>query len=113
MPSPSLKWLNSAISGTVASLEKPLFIGRFSAYSLTEKSGGPYEWRGKWDKSANSISHWQIEIILEDLYPASREKTFAAESKRLRSSGLRVVAIAEKLGFSKSSVWRMLKTPDE
>jgi hypothetical protein len=54
-----------------------------------------------------------MEIILDDLFPGSREKTFAAESKRLRSSGLPVVAIAEKLGFSKRSVWRMLKTPDE
>jgi hypothetical protein len=45
MPSPSLKCRNSAISSTVATLEKPHFIGRFSAYSLMEKLRGRYEWR--------------------------------------------------------------------
>jgi hypothetical protein len=70
-------------------------------------------WRGKWDKSTNTANHWEIKIILDDLYPASREKTFAAESKRLRSSGLGLAAIAKELGLSKGSVWRMLKTPDK
>jgi hypothetical protein len=84
-------------------LEKPYSIGFFaSQLSLAGEVG-----------QIREQSHWKIEIILDDLFPASREKTFAAESKRLRSSGLPVVAIAEKLGFSKSSVWRMLKTPDE
>jgi hypothetical protein len=43
MPSPSLKCRHSAISSTVATLEKPPFIGRFSAFSLMEKSGCRYE----------------------------------------------------------------------
>jgi hypothetical protein len=32
---------------------KAPFIGRFSAYTLTEKSGGPYEWRRErnWDRT--------------------------------------------------------------
>src|ERR1700732_3931565 len=51
MPSPSLKCRNSAISSTVASLEKPPFIGRFSACSLMEKSGGRHEWRREWDSN--------------------------------------------------------------
>src|SRR6267143_7267163 len=51
MPSPCPKWRNSAISSTAASLEKPPFIGRFSAYSSTEKSGGPYDWRREWDSN--------------------------------------------------------------
>jgi hypothetical protein len=71
------------------------------------------QWRGKWDKSANSISHWKIEIKLDDLFPASREKTFAAESKTLRSAGHSVAAISKELGLSKTSVWRMLKTRDK
>jgi len=53
MLSPSLKCCNSAISSTVAALEKPHFIGRFSACSLMEKSGGRYEWRRErnWDRT--------------------------------------------------------------
>jgi hypothetical protein len=50
MRSPSLKCRNSAISSTVATLEKPQFIGRFSAYELMEKLGSRYEWR--WVQSA-------------------------------------------------------------
>jgi hypothetical protein len=34
-----------AISNTVTTLETPPFIGRFSAFSLMEKSGCRYEWR--------------------------------------------------------------------
>ena len=53
MPSPSLKCRHSAISSTVATLEKPPFIGRFSAVSLIEKSGRRYEWRRErnWDRT--------------------------------------------------------------
>src|SRR6202048_4429224 len=51
MPSPSLKRRNSAISSQVATLEKPHFIGRFSAYSLMEKLRGRYEWRREWDSN--------------------------------------------------------------
>ena len=51
MPSPSLKCRHSAISSTVATLEKPHFIGRFSAYSLMEKLRGRYEWRSERDSN--------------------------------------------------------------
>jgi DNA-binding MurR/RpiR family transcriptional regulator len=70
-------------------------------------------WRGERDKPTNSTTHWKFDIILDALYPSSREKTFAAESKRLRSAGHSLLAIANKLGLSKSAVWRMLKTPDK
>jgi hypothetical protein len=42
-----------AISNTVTTLEKPPFIGRFSAFSLMEKSGCRYEWRRErnWDRT--------------------------------------------------------------
>src|SRR5713101_8242058 len=58
MPSPSRKCRNSAISSTVATLEKPHFIGRFSAYSLMEKLGGRYEWRRErnWDRTFSRYS---------------------------------------------------------
>jgi hypothetical protein len=51
MPSPSLKWRNCAISGTDAIIEKPHFIGRFSAYQMTEKLGCWYRWRREWDSN--------------------------------------------------------------
>jgi hypothetical protein len=60
MPSPCPEWRNSAISSTAASLEKPPFIGRFSAYSSTAKSGGPYEWRAE----NNEDGHYVYAIAL-------------------------------------------------
>jgi hypothetical protein len=39
MPSPSRKCHNSAVLSTAATIEKPLFFGRLSVCSLTEKSG--------------------------------------------------------------------------
>jgi hypothetical protein len=46
------KCCNSAISSTVAALEKRHFIGGFSACSSMKKLGGLCEWRREWERES-------------------------------------------------------------